>query len=710
MTLIEITNRLKHYAENQFNNPVVKVGSLYENMNTKELKYPCINFDVANTVKRDNEVIYSFYVYYVDRLNEDGSNLLEIQSQADTSLQLLLHDIMDHNIMTLDEYTNAIITPFKLKFADVCAGAWLQINVHTTNGIDYCGDGSQNILYITANGEYDTEFYNRVNVNVPQYLTSQNYFYFKSRENDSKIGFHLADEDPFEINFEYSRDKIEWTEWDFSPLIVNSGDTIFFRGTNPNGFKPNPAMGPEYYFRTPSGSFNIGGDIRTLLAKAELPNIPPTYGFRYLFNNCKIVETHPKLLSGFEELNDGCFSMLFYRCVFLTKAPELPYMTLRPECYMQMFSECSSLTKAPVLPATTLKYQCYEYMFFYCSSLNYVKCLAKTNLNYARHLLSGTNQTGVFVKDYTANWSEVPDAIPSGWTIKDNEIELIEISITENGTYTADLGTGYKIVKVNVAPIIIGDYFYIRSREDGNRVSFNAPLSAETINLEYSTDKIEWTEWDFSEFTLDSGKTVYFRGNNPNGLPNVSNYYCRFVTNKFFDIGGDIRSLLDKTMSITAIPSKPYCFTGLFSKSYLVNVDPNLLVGFKTLYSSCFYYMFNECRYLLNAPNLPFDLAPRCYYRMFRGCTSLTTAPDLLSTESLSDLEYCEMFDGCTSLQYVKCLATGNLWNARDILKNVAETGVFIKNASADWSNVQNGIPSDWKILEPALTATTENQ
>lgn len=167
MTLVEIVNKLKKYAEGQFNNPTVMVGSVYENMNTKELRYPCINFDNVNVIKRENDVVYSFYVYYADRLNEDASNQLEIQSQAMNSLQLILHNIYDSGAITLDEFYNAIITPFKLKFVDVCAGAWMQINVHATNGLDYCeGPSSVRTLYITTNGNYNCEDYERVEVTV----------------------------------------------------------------------------------------------------------------------------------------------------------------------------------------------------------------------------------------------------------------------------------------------------------------------------------------------------------------------------------------------------------------------------------------------------------------------------------------------------------------------------------------------------------------
>ena len=166
MTLIEIINKLKTYAEGQYNNPKVLVGSLYENLNTKELTYPCINIDNANAMKRENEIVYNFYIYYADRLSESGDNMLQIQSEATTALQLMLHKILDAGSINLDDFYNVVITPFKLKFTDVCAGAWMQVNVHAV-GLDVCDDISQiNTLYITVNGNYEVDGYERVDVNV----------------------------------------------------------------------------------------------------------------------------------------------------------------------------------------------------------------------------------------------------------------------------------------------------------------------------------------------------------------------------------------------------------------------------------------------------------------------------------------------------------------------------------------------------------------
>ena len=37
------------------------------------------------------------------------------------------------------------------------------------------------------------------------------------------------------VKLEYSYDNIDWSKWDLSALIINSGDTIYIRGYNPRG-------------------------------------------------------------------------------------------------------------------------------------------------------------------------------------------------------------------------------------------------------------------------------------------------------------------------------------------------------------------------------------------------------------------------------------------------------------------------------------------
>ena len=60
---------------------------------------------------------------------------------------------------------------------------------------------------------------------------------------------------------------------------------------------------------------------------------------------------------------------MFYVCISLTTAPNLPATTLVESCYSSMFNGCTSLTTAPNLPATTLAKYCYYSMFDGCQQL-----------------------------------------------------------------------------------------------------------------------------------------------------------------------------------------------------------------------------------------------------------------------------------------------------------------------------------------------------
>ena len=63
-----------------------------------------------------------------------------------------------------------------------------------------------------------------------------------------------------------------------------------------------------------------------------------------------------------------------------------------------------------------------------------------------------------------------------------------------------------------------------------------------------------------------------------------------------------------------------------------------------------YYQMFQDCKYLTTAPDLPATiLGNQTYQSMFSGCTSLTTAPELPAT-SIGNHSYDCMFKGCTSL------------------------------------------------------------
>lgn len=163
----------------------------------------------------------------------------------------------------------------------------------------------------------------------------------------------------------------------------------------------------------------------------------------------------------------------------------------------------------------------------------------------------------------------------------------------------------------------------------GNYIIFNA-LEPSTIsltnddnapNLEISFDGEEWTTWDYSTVSLTTGSILYMRGMNVDGF-NSSGHISSFTMTGKVKCYGNIMKLIDYTRNLTTIPNQ-----------------------------FCFYGLFEGCKSLVKAPQLPATtLKSYCYIRMFFGCSSLKTAPALPATYVQHDC-YTAMFKNCTSLK-----------------------------------------------------------
>lgn len=162
--------------------------------------------------------------------------------------------------------------------------------------------------------------------------------------------------------------------------------------------------------------------------------------------------------------------------------------------------------------------------------------------------------------------------------------------------------------------------------------------------------------------------------------------------------------------NLTSAPTLPattladYCYSQMFYNCTSLTTTPELPAT--TLANYCYDEMFDGCTGLTSASALPATtLAVGCYYSMFQGCTKLTTAPELLATDLFFRC-YHYMFYKCKKLNYVKALfltnpdTSGYIKDYTDNwLYNVASTGTFIKNSSANWSlSGASGIPTGWTV------------
>lgn len=580
------------------------------------------------------------------------------------------------------------------------SGVNLQMTIRERQG--ECIEGEYNPVFtVTENGTYDVAGYTQVTVNiecpeppVPPVPVVSDYLCFTANVPDSTIGIYNINNSPV---LYYSSDCIYWTRWDYSDITLrNAGDKVYFYGYNPNGV--NKTQLEDKYSRfTMTGSISASGDLTTLINQAGgVDDLSGIDGFSYLFRYCSALTTPPELPS--TTLGDSCYSGLFGDCTSLTTAPELPATTLATGCYSYMFSGCTSLTTAPVLPAATLVSTCYQGMFNGCSSLNWIK-VGTTNWNTLRALdwVKDVAPTGTFHKLSTL--TNIPinskNGVPIGWTVVNDDDPPVPPTPTEPDyvSFTAEqAGATIGMVNTNNSPV-----------------------------LYWSTDKENWTQWDYSNITLaNAGDKIYFYGNNPNGVSGAINSSSFAITGNVA-VSGDITTLITREGTNT-VPA--YCFNALFQNCDITSApelpattlgDGCYLSMFKgctslttapalpatTLATNCYWGMFNGCISLTTAPALPATtLADGCYYGMFVLCSSLATAPELPATTLVQNC-YGSMFNGCPSLQNVTCLATDV--SATDCtwewLNGVSETGTFTKSADMnDWTTGTSGIPSGWTV------------
>lgn len=175
-------------------------------------------------------------------------------------------------------------------------------------------------------------------------------------------------------------------------------------------------------------------------------------------------------------------------------------------------------------------------------------------------------------------------------------------------------------IKRGAAPSVNG-YMYLEAAQANSTVSMLSNLEP-APDLEYSTDGVTWNEWQhtnvdgnhaFDTITLGAvGDKVYFRGDNPNGLALFTEgtediAFSKFVLTGAIKAGGNVMSLLDKTMQLTEIPQ--YGFTALFAITG-IGVVPALLTppSMDTVTSVGAYgcaNMYMRCTHLTSAANLP---------------------------------------------------------------------------------------------------------
>ena len=302
-------------------------------------------------------------------------------------------------------------------------------------------------------------------------------------------------------------------------INVETGDKVLIKGTN-----SSYASDKSNYSGFDGGTAlcNVEGNIMSLVYGDNFVGntaMTGTYNFCSLFKNSSVISAENLILPS-TALTEYCYRAMFSYATSLTKAPQLPAMTLAKGCYWYMF-EKAAITTAPDLLAETLVAECYGHMFEYCSSLNYIKALATSGFNTSKckeGWTTGVASSGTFVKASSvevSTWTRGVSGIPTNWLVYDEEA-LLPPTISYDGFSTItltcdteDAAIHYRLNQsgeyaVYATPITISEDTFIETYS--TKGSYSSITVSE--NCEYVSDvPIEYSNRDLKKWQ-HSGNTI----------------------------------------------------------------------------------------------------------------------------------------------------------------------------------------------------------
>ena len=429
------------------------------------------------------------------------------------------------------------------------------------------------------------------------------------------------------------------------------------------------------------------------LSVFNAPLLQHTNSSYAMFKNCKNINYIDAPF-----IKDNC-EYAFMGCTNLTVI-NLPNLSGSSNRYSNtnMFTDCSSLISVNI---PSLKYiannmfdncqslstislpnviEIYDNAFNNCINLQElilsanlsVSDIRDSSFNQINNIISVYIKTGM-IDDYRSNtqWNE----FESNGRVK--FIEVGEAQPEEPETPT-DLTEPLCFTAEDPGATILLSTFFV----DDNSEIYD-------LSVVTSTDKQNWTPYEIgTTITLENiGDKVYFRA-----ADDVKNdtYRYNFITtdDKRIAASGNLNTLLKADGSVLDL------------QSYTIDDNDNIIRG-----ECCYYKMFEGCRSLTKAPELPATtLAYGCYWNMFHNCSSLTQAPELPAT---TPIHYCyyQMFRRCNSLSCIN-INLSSWYDDRygvevttDWVYSTSDTGTFTCPENLPEEISDSKIPYGWTII-----------
>lgn len=390
---------------------------------------------------------------------------------------------------------------------------------------------------------------------------------------------------PNEINLEYSKDGILWSQYSIGDTIpLSDGDKIRFRAGTENNASFSTNSNNYYHFvGEGEGTLAATGNIMSLLDREYHISLTP-YAFCRLFQHCSILTSAPELPS--TALAESCYYGMFYDCINLSSAPELPATTLATSCYYSMFYGCINLASAPSLPATTLAVSCYRAMFYNCISLSNAPTLPATTLaERCYNMMFNGCSNLIFAPELPAT-------------------ALAERCYSDMFSGCSSLTSAPALPATTLT-----DFCYSGMFSNCTSLSSTPALPATKLTKSCYSNM----------FKGCSGLT------SAPALPATSLASACYHS-MFWDCSG-----LTSAPALPATTLASSCYYGMFYGCKKITTAPELPATM--LAEDCYRGMFINCYGLTSAPPLPAsNLISRCYEEMFYNCTSLSYVKALFKT------------------------------------------------------------------------------
>lgn len=139
MSLLEIINSINAIADRQPNiNQVIKGGDIYDLNAMQDIRYSVFCLTQGEHIEENGQMHYNFVLYYTDRLFNDKTNRVEIQSTGIKVLSNIL-ETLENTYDEEMEIGTKRYQVFQQQFNDDCAGVYCTVTI-TTDVQDNCPD------------------------------------------------------------------------------------------------------------------------------------------------------------------------------------------------------------------------------------------------------------------------------------------------------------------------------------------------------------------------------------------------------------------------------------------------------------------------------------------------------------------------------------------------------------------------------------------